>query len=170
MKNWKRFAYAAIAFVIAALIYTLPDQVSAHKQKRDLEKTFQEYSRAIESRDYSRAYAFGTEPFKEAISQQAFAAQQGSFESQLGRLKSIREEGFYIHGRGSPNEVGRHSGRSSRLRQGKGPLRQRISFRRWTLAALRMQTDRLTAQRQDQQMIPDDFSGREPRSKADSST
>ena|ERR1039457_7184096 len=100
--GWKRILYAALAFVVVAFIYNLQGQVTAYRQKRDLEKTFREYSQAIESRDYSAAYAFGNAPFKEAISPQVFEAQQRSFESQLGTLRSIREGSFYMHGRGSP--------------------------------------------------------------------
>ena len=99
---WKRIVYAALAFVAVAVIYTLPGQVAAYRQRRNLEKTFRGYSQAIESRDYSGAYVYGDSLFKAAIGPQAFAAQQGAFESQLGTLKSTREGGLYMHGRGSP--------------------------------------------------------------------
>jgi hypothetical protein len=100
--NWKRFAYAAIAFVVIAAVYNFPGQVETYRQKRNLEKTFRDYSRALESGDYSGAYAYGDSLFKAAIGPQAFAGQQTTFESRLGALKSVREGGLYMHGRGSP--------------------------------------------------------------------
>ena len=100
--GWKRVLYAALGFVVVAFIYNFPGQVAAYRQKRDLEKTFRQYSLAIESRDYSTAYTFGTPAFKEAISPQVFEAQQRSFESQFGTLRSIRKGSLYMHGRGSP--------------------------------------------------------------------
>jgi len=100
--GWKRIAYAALIFVVIAFIYNFPLQVTTYRQKRNLEKIFREYSQAIESRDYSAAYAFGNASFKEAISPQVSESLQRSFESQLGTLRSIREGSFYMHGRGSP--------------------------------------------------------------------
>jgi hypothetical protein len=102
LKTWKRVLYAVLAFVAIAVIYNFPGQIALYRQKRDLEKTFRGYSRAIESRDYTGAYAYGDSLFKAAIGPQAFAAQQSAFESQFGALKSIREGGLYMHGRGSP--------------------------------------------------------------------
>jgi hypothetical protein len=99
---WKRIFYAALVFAALAVIYNAPGQVAAYRQKRSLEWTFRGYSQAIESRDYSSAYAYGDSLFKAAIGPQAFAAQQSALESQLGALKSTREGGLYMHGRGSP--------------------------------------------------------------------
>lgn len=101
-KNWKRFACVAIAFVVIAAVYNFPGQVETYRQKRNLQKIFREYSRSLESRDYSCAYAYGDSLFKAAIDPKAFAAQQTTFEAQLGALKSVREAGLYMHGRGSP--------------------------------------------------------------------
>jgi hypothetical protein len=88
--------------VAVAVVYNFPGQIETYRQKRGLEKTFRDYSRAVESRDYSGAYAYGDSLFKAAIGPQAFAAQQSAFESQLGALKSVREGGLYLHGHGSP--------------------------------------------------------------------
>jgi hypothetical protein len=102
LKKWKRFGYAVIIFAIIVAVYNFPGLMEAHRQRRNLEKTFRDYTRALESRDYSGAYAFGDSPFKASVSPQDFSAQQGAFEAQFGALKSIREGGFYMHGRGSP--------------------------------------------------------------------
>jgi hypothetical protein len=102
LKKRTRIIYAALAFVFIAFIYNFRTQVSTYRQKRDLEKTFRDYSLAIESRDYSKAYAYGDGAFKAAIDPQDFAAQQSAFESRLGPLKSINEGAYDMHGRGSP--------------------------------------------------------------------
>ena len=104
----RQVVYRALVLVAVLILIALFNnfrlQVAAYRQKRVLESTFREYAQDLVSRNYTAAYAYGDRAFKEALDPQAFAAQQQALESRFGVLKSVRESGFDMHGRGSPME------------------------------------------------------------------
>lgn len=102
MSKKRQILFGLAVFIIVAFICNMPGLLSAHRQRVALEATFQQYSNAIVARDYPAAYSYYGSAFKTAITLQDFIAQERSFESKLGRIKSTNVAGFYMHGRGSP--------------------------------------------------------------------
>lgn len=65
--GWKRILYAALAFAAVAFIYNFQGQVEAYRQKRDLEKTFREYSHAISRGTIARPTHSATRLFEKQL-------------------------------------------------------------------------------------------------------
>jgi len=104
MSRSRKIIYSLLGFAVFALAISTPGIVEGRKQKRAVDSTFDLYSRALVSGDYTNAYQLCGDAFKREIPFEAFVGKHRELESSFGRLKAIENEGTFVHGKGSPME------------------------------------------------------------------
>ena len=102
MSKPTKILYAFIAVCILALVLNAPGMMTGLKHKKAVEAVFHDYSVALVTHDYERAFAHADEGFKSASPIAVFTDQQRELELRFGTLKSMSKGETFVHGKGSP--------------------------------------------------------------------
>jgi len=104
MSRSRKIIYGILALVVFALALNAPGILEGQKQKKAVIAAFEEYSHALVSNDYARAFQFCGNEFTRSVPFEVFVDRQRELESSLGKLKATENKGTFVHGKGSPME------------------------------------------------------------------
>lgn len=100
----RKFTFGVVLILFVVAIATGPGMVRAWREKKVVDRTFAEYSSALVSKDFARAYEHCSNEFRSSTTYDDFIRQQTALRSTLGELKSIKRGKTVVEGRGSSDQ------------------------------------------------------------------
>lgn len=89
-------------WAIAMSTLVAPMLVRGYYEKNAVLAQFSEYSASLVNRHFDLAYQHCGSEFRKAMSYDQFVKLYGDLERQYGTLKTVTQQGYEVHGTGSP--------------------------------------------------------------------
>ena len=98
----RKVLIVVVAIWVIAIIALTPLFVAAHREKRNLDQAFNEYTGSLINQQFDQAYAEAGPEFHDAVSFADFETTYKSLEDKYGPLLSAKRGAYEMKGAGTP--------------------------------------------------------------------